>query len=106
MPVSARLSPLEQSLLDALALGATQTDVIREGLRLVWEQRGNAALAALGVLKPDKAAELVELARNYDQSSLSWSRALYAVAEGGVPKMPMGRPHAAHEGNAAESGEE
>ena len=87
MAVSARLSELEQAMLDALALGSSQTDVIREGLRLAWEQRGNAALAALGVLKPEKAAMLVELARGYDHSSALWTRTLADVAELGIPEI-------------------
>jgi len=81
MAVSARLTPLEQVLLDALCLGTSQADVIREGIRLVWEQRGAAAMFALGVLHPERLERLSELAIDYGYDDPVWRATLDGVAE-------------------------
>ena len=77
MAVSARLTELEQALLDALCLGESQTNVIREGLRLVWEQRGYAAFEALKVLRPDRADELRQMMLDYDSDDPMWFQTIH-----------------------------
>ena len=80
-PTTVRFSELELALLETLALGCSQADALREGLRLVWKQRGAAALTALGILKPEKAEHVHELIKNYPHDDIAWTRALLSVAE-------------------------
>ena len=65
MAVSVRLSEMEQAMLDALSLGRDKSDSLREGLRLLWNLEGRAALSALAILNPEKAAELLNLIESY-----------------------------------------
>lgn len=80
-PTTVRFSELEQALLETLALGSSQTDVLREGLRLMWEQRGSAALTALNILKPERAEQVRQLCKNYPHDDIAWTRTLLSVVE-------------------------
>jgi len=70
MAISVRLSETEQAMLDALSLGRDKSDALREGLRLLWSREGQAALSALDILKPDKAAELRDLMAEAEQEEM------------------------------------
>ena len=82
-PTTVRFSELELALLETLALGDSQTNVLREGLRLVWEQRGQAAITALHILKPERADQVLQLIRDYPHDDIAWSRAMVKTAEQG-----------------------
>jgi len=90
MAVSARLSELESAMLEALSLGRSQTDTIREGLRLLWEREGRGHLQALQVLKPDQANHLVALMQAYDGEDPAWFQAIWATLDANPPQ--AGRP--------------
>jgi len=47
-----------------------KSDALREGLRLLWSREGQAALSALDILKPDKAAELRDLMAEAEQEEM------------------------------------